>query len=604
MKRLFQTFFACIILLLATVQVKSQYLGGYEPSPGEQAYLDSLPGPYISFYSKNLQLPPVVDNSLKPYFRSIFSQDGGSCVQASTIGYVFTYMVNRERNISSNSNETTYPTHYTWNYCNNATNNGSGISTGWNVIKKSGIPNIASYGGLYRTFADDDANFTKRRTVWMSGYSDYRLALNNRVIESVFSIELMTSDDLDDIKHYLHDLGIGDLVKGGGLLSFGENFQNPVINDLVYPSAEAGKKVVTQWPTSGFGHAMTIVGYNDNVMWDFNGDGLYTNDGIISNWEIGAFKVANSWGAGWANDGFVYIPYRLFYSIYLSGIVIAENTVYNPKVTLRIEMDYSQRTYVNPRTGVSTDSASTTPQFIEQYETYWMPSGHIPMQGINEYPIEIELDITRKLSNIIPAKFFLDLHLVQNPGAGEVLNVSVVDYDTKDGIPVVVNCLPSFVPHTITQGFNRIPVDYDYLPSVIKQEIVVNRDLYIQKDISIADGGTLVINNSNIQLLENKSIVVNPGGTLEILNGGSVTVSGNGSIQIESHTTNPAVLVYYNGATIDLVDNNTCLDISGNLSIAANAQFTFTGAGYIKFSNPGDMYTENITCGTGASMLF
>jgi len=49
-------------------------------------------------------------------------------------------------------------------------------------------------------------------------------------------------------------------------------------------------------------HAMTVVGYNDNIWCDLNGNG------IVDAGEKGAFKIANSWGNYW-NSGFIWITY-------------------------------------------------------------------------------------------------------------------------------------------------------------------------------------------------------------------------------------------------------------------------------------------------------
>ena len=58
------------------------------------------------------------------------------------------------------------------------------------------------------------------------------------------------------------------------------------------------------------GHAMTIVGYDDNVWCDIN------NNGVKDISELGAFKIANSYGKGddngtdgYVNDGFIWIAY-------------------------------------------------------------------------------------------------------------------------------------------------------------------------------------------------------------------------------------------------------------------------------------------------------
>lgn len=50
-------------------------------------------------------------------------------------------------------------------------------------------------------------------------------------------------------------------------------------------------------------HAMTIVGYDDNITYDLNGDN------IIQDYEKGAFKIANSWGTYYGNDGFIWVMY-------------------------------------------------------------------------------------------------------------------------------------------------------------------------------------------------------------------------------------------------------------------------------------------------------
>ena len=126
-------------------------------------------------------------------------------------------------------------------------------------------------------------------------------------------------------------------------------------------------------------------------------------------------------------------------------------------------------------------------------------------------------------------------------------------------------------------------------------------------EIEINDGGRLIIDNGGEIILwedetYNRNIIVNPGGSLEVKNGGSLTLSDYGKIDIMYDATQDAELIYNQGATIELLSNKTYINIAGNLTIAANAQFTFTGAGYIKFSNPGDDWTENITCGSGSSI--
>lgn len=63
----------------------------------------------------------------------------------------------------------------------------------------------------------------------------------------------------------------------------------PKSSEYVYP-----------WPKNWGGHAMCIVGYDD----DKNG---------------GSFKVVNSWGKDWGDDGFLYINYEDFYQFAINA---------------------------------------------------------------------------------------------------------------------------------------------------------------------------------------------------------------------------------------------------------------------------------------------
>jgi hypothetical protein len=70
----------------------------------------------------------------------------------------------------------------------------------------------------------------------------------------------------------------------------------PVLPEFDNP---AGAQCIVDLPTQGAsrgGHAITIVGYDDDI------DGKGT----------GGFKIVNSWGTGWSCGGFAYLSYRWF----------------------------------------------------------------------------------------------------------------------------------------------------------------------------------------------------------------------------------------------------------------------------------------------------
>jgi C1A family cysteine protease len=55
--------------------------------------------------------------------------------------------------------------------------------------------------------------------------------------------------------------------------------------------------------SSGIGHCLTIVGYNDSIWIDIN------DNNVVDAGELGAFKIANSWGTNWGNKGYMWFAY-------------------------------------------------------------------------------------------------------------------------------------------------------------------------------------------------------------------------------------------------------------------------------------------------------
>jgi subtilisin family serine protease len=131
--------------------------------------------------------------------------------------------------------------------------------------------------------------------------------------------------------------------------------------------------------------------------------------------------------------------------------------------------------------------------------------------------------------------------------------------------------------------------------------------------INIKDGKKITINSGAKLILEGTIqgicadwdgiIEVKPGGTLELKNGALIKLKGNGKIVAEYNYSNgtKGKVIYHPGAIINLQDNNSMVDIAGELEVKANAEFTFTGNGYVKFSRQGWMNnTPNIIAGSGS----
>jgi hypothetical protein len=411
------------------------------------------------------ELPSSFDNSTQPYFRPIFNQTGGSCGQASGVGYLFTYEINRLRGTSANTTSNQFPTHYTYNFLNGGSAaNGSWMTDGWEIIKASGCPTVATYGGIAAS-----------ETFWMSGYDNYTSGMNNRV-KDMFTINVGTPEGLETLKYWIYDHLDGSAV--GSVVNFAAGISNTGYQ-------ESGFKVVSWgYPIN---HAMTFVGWDDAIEYDFNGDGLITNtidingDQIVDmrDWERGAMIMVNSWSTGWMNGGKAYVMYKLLADAAENGGIHA-NKVYgiNVKETqesqlfLKLKMTHNVRNQIQIKAGVSGNVSSSVPEFVLNFPLFNHQGGEYNMRGSgNTTPIEISLDVTTLLNTVTSgtdAKYFLQI-VEDDPyslGTGMIYDFSIVDAAGNEYISSTHNV--PVADNTITQleVIASIPFDAPQITTV------------------------------------------------------------------------------------------------------------------------------------------
>lgn len=397
---------------------------------------------------RNITLPAVVDNSTQPYLRPVFSQLGASCGQSASVAYNFCYEINRLRQIPSDTISNTYPDHFTWNFMNGTLPYyGEGVSYfhTFDILYDAGNPTEEVYGPITM---DDDF-------YWMSGYEKYYSAMHNR-ISSANSIHVGTPEGLEILKHWLHNHLEGSEV--GGLANFYAGIWNTT--QLPPNSPEAGKSVITTWRPNA-SHAMTIVGYNDSIRFDSNGDGMFTNhldinnDGLVDmrDWEIGGLKFVNSYGDWFGDEGFCYMLYSSLAIKYGQGgiwnnsaHVLFPDTSYNPQLTIKASVKHTKRGRLKISAGISTDTSRYVPEHTMDFSIFNYQGLDYYMSG-NKNPdgktLEIGLDISPLLSYVqagqmarifliidekdIDSKgdgFVLDFQAITHTGVGDVIYVS------------------------------------------------------------------------------------------------------------------------------------------------------------------------------------
>jgi tetratricopeptide (TPR) repeat protein len=580
-------------------ELEPSFMAGLEITPEIEEELAAIPLLQISHASITTPLPSGIDNSKRPWFRGIFEQTDGCCGQAAGVGYTYTYEVNRVRSLAANVPTHQYPTHFTYNFLNENSNRGSWPHNGWDVIKQMGVPTVVDYGGMYKDIGETD-----RINVWETGYEHYYHALSNKAVLSYNKEIISDSTKLNKIKHWLNDHGNGEL--SGGVAVFCANVLYYDSRILPEESDSTGQWIVWEWGNLQNGlHALTIVGYNDNIMYDFNGDGQFTNEGEIKDWERGAFLVANSWGNKTLshglkhNRGFIYVPYRLIDGFYNKEVYCLNVTnTYTPKIVLKAKVTYPRRRrlkfFANYATCANQNSTHMDKPFNALNWDKLINFDTITMTGLtgNYDPIELCLDygqfFEQELSNGNIGKVFFVVKEDDIAGYydGTISDLSLIDYRWNETfeLPYPGNTSVSIAQDT------RLGIPYHLLPfqqPIEDTTLILATDRVARRTVTVSNDASLIINNGvcldmygteahDCQLIIDpfSSIIIGDNAVITAKRG-NCNIVVNGNIQIGRDVT----FQTENGATLNITVNGQsdititdCLFAGASLNLNAHSR--------------------------------
>lgn len=347
----------------------------------------------------NRTLPSSVDNSAVDdegngngkYFPEIIDQIGGSCASQATTYYQATYMINRELNRIADNDNNIFSPYWTYSLVNKGKNNGSDINECYEIMKKIGLNSMADvkltecydisdeYYNFYSLYSEF---WTKAQKYKISSYGTLNLNPNNEKTP----IKSPNDDNLYEIKKRLSE---------GEIFTFStENYDKfnkntRIIDNEKYSGnhAYAGQYIITRCDSKheddGSGHAMTIVGYDDNIWMDID------EDGEEDPGEMGAFKIANSHGKEAYNNGFMWLSYDALNEV--SSVTLHNSSLVNSnrikgfncynvyymvpevdkndsKVYLRINLDVKNRSKLNINiSSLEGNKSIIVPGFSNQY---------------------------------------------------------------------------------------------------------------------------------------------------------------------------------------------------------------------------------------------
>ena len=242
--------------------------------------------------------PAQADNSNSKYFPTIGNQGAlGSCGIWAGVYYQFSYEMNRKRNVQA-STENSYSPSWVYNLVNFGYDSGSTHEDVYQLLQTQGAPSLALV-----PYDDTDLhNWYPQENIW-------RNAIKSR-LDSYYEFEEIGKEDSQITSPDDTDLiPIKTALANGDVLTYSSEIYSWSFTKLkTHPNAPenskfSGQEVAYAQIGNNGGHRMTLVGYNDNIWTDIN------NNNQVDAGEMGAFKIANSWGDGWSNKGFTWVAY-------------------------------------------------------------------------------------------------------------------------------------------------------------------------------------------------------------------------------------------------------------------------------------------------------
>lgn len=406
--------------------------------------------------------PDHWNNALSNAFPPVMNQSAGSCGSASRIYYMFAHEMNAARWADGSQPENIYPTHFTWLLTWVPGGQGKEI-----LAQHNGVPNSKVYGGY--TFSDvfgyQDCDDGQSNYGWMQGYDKWLHAMNNRITGSANFPAVNTEEGREMVKNYLWNHCGDESYSTGGIVGVGvaSSLTNAKIGKTAANTAAGvvGMNYVKHWGTS-IDHALTIVGYDDRIEFDLDGNGVY---GETDKDEVGAWIIVNSWGNTWMDKGFIYCPYAearptATATDYWGPEYYTPRRDYRPLRTLKVTMDYDHRSEIALYVGVSTNlNATKADKEIWLRHFYYSgigkgvtpsatnPDPAIPMLGrwadgnLHSEPMEFGYDLTDLVSdydNGQPLKYFFRVETRSwAAGSGTIHSASIIDYTTdSEGVEI------------------------------------------------------------------------------------------------------------------------------------------------------------------------
>ena len=242
-------------------------------------------------------LPDFVDNSENEYFPEIGDQSSlGSCTFWAQVYYQFTYMMNKDLGVATTYDNTFSP-QWAYNVVAGTDEMIGPYYSAYAFMKKQG--NVFLKQVPYDL---DISSFSPTEEIWKTSIK-YRIK-DFQVFDIIGEKDsLITSPNDEDLVTIKSALSRGEILTYSTYINSWNTVKLSTHLNASYNNKYSGQYAVTSQTGQNGAHRMTLVGYDDNLWIDINSNNL------VDSGELGAFKIANSWGKDYGNNGFMWIAY-------------------------------------------------------------------------------------------------------------------------------------------------------------------------------------------------------------------------------------------------------------------------------------------------------
>ncbi|MBQ0088775.1 MAG: hypothetical protein KBT27_05545, partial [Prevotellaceae bacterium] len=401
-------------------------------------------------YAKSAEngLPDHWNNAITKYYPPTFNQAGPSCMCSSFVGYIFTHELNAYRRLDGANPDNQMAIFFSWQLTFQN-------SDKEHVQLNNGCPSATVYGGRTYSSLFGYYDWHNCESGWMQGYDKWYSAMFNRASGHYsFPETVKTQKGREDLKRWIYNHNGDESFDAGGvcyviLAATGMTTSTIPSTPANDEAGLTGKYYLVSWGPE-MDHALTIVGYDDRVEFDLDGNGVV---GEENKDEKGCWIVCNSWGSTWLNNSYIYVPYKNA-GVLRKGeepwdpYVTYIRKDYAPKRTLKVKMDYSNRSDLLLSGGASQDTAAKKASKTMEFDHFKHAGDsredktekiHMPMLGkwadgkYHTEPMEFGYDytdLTEFFDRTQPIKYFFTISTSgSTDNSGHLYNSSIIDYE-------------------------------------------------------------------------------------------------------------------------------------------------------------------------------